>query len=125
MLRRRFADVWHVLAILYIAVLWAIFALDVDGGFGFILRATVLTLVVILAARLLLRGLAVAIRRGFAVPHPFRAQIPYTEARATRYLPVLERLLTAVVLVLPALPLFQLRVLAALNTRPSSIDRRP
>lgn len=103
--RNRFADVWHLLAILYILVIYGIWALDVTGGFAFMLRATALSAVVLLISRLALLGVDRAIRRGFAIPEEVRRDFPFLEARANRYLPWLHRGLRGAILAVSALTL--------------------
>ena len=49
--RRRFADIWHVLLILYLVVSFAVWALEIPGGFEFILRASLLSVVIITTAK--------------------------------------------------------------------------
>ena len=53
---RRIADVWHVVANLYIIVLFGIWALEIRGGFVFVLRATIITLLTVGVARYLGRA---------------------------------------------------------------------
>jgi small conductance mechanosensitive channel len=90
---RRFADVWHVLAILYVIGVFGVWALDVEGGFRFLLRATVATAVILGLARLATVGLRRAVERGFAVREEVKARFPLLEARANRYLPVVHLVL--------------------------------
>ncbi len=106
-LRRRFADIWHVLAILYAIGMYAVWALDIEGGFEFLLRATVVSAVILAAARLAAVLLGRGIERGFAVGDDVKARFPTIEERANRYLPVLHMVLRTVVYVLAALALFQ------------------
>ncbi|HYE51657.1 MAG TPA: mechanosensitive ion channel domain-containing protein [Azospirillaceae bacterium] len=101
--RRRLADVWHVLTILYLVVLYGIWALEVRGGFEFVLWATLTTLVTLVAARLVAVGVDRLIRRGFAIPPELQAQYPGLEQRANRYLPVLHRILKGAVWVVAGL----------------------
>lgn len=89
--RHRIADIWHVLTILYLLVLYGIWALDVKGGFEFVARATVVSLAVLAIARVVVEGIDHLIRRGFAVPPELQRQYPGLEARANRYLPLLQR----------------------------------
>lgn len=49
-LRDRLADVWHVLAALYVLAAYGVWALSIEGGFGYILRGTLLTVVTVLLA---------------------------------------------------------------------------
>lgn len=105
--RRRVADIWHVLTIVYVVVIFGIWALEIQGGFEFVLRGTLVTLVTLVVARLLGRGVDGLIRRGFAVAPDVRQEHPGLEARANRYLPILHRILKAAVWVLAALVVLQ------------------
>ena len=89
-LRRGFAGIWHILLIIYLIAVYGVWALDVPGGFAFVLRATVLSIVVLAAARIVLELAKRAIRRGFALSDEQKARFPLLEARANRYLPVLQ-----------------------------------
>ncbi|SMF53485.1 small conductance mechanosensitive channel [Azospirillum oryzae] len=55
---RRLANVWHAVAILYIVALFGIWALEVEGGLWFVLRATAVSLVAVAIARMIGRGIA-------------------------------------------------------------------
>jgi small conductance mechanosensitive channel len=90
-LRRRLAELWHVLAIVYVLAIYGVWALEVRGGFEFLARATVLTLVVIGAARVVRMALDRLIARGFHLSADLRQAYPGLEARANRYLPGLQR----------------------------------
>jgi len=96
-LRARLAEIWHVLAILYVAAIFAVWALQVAGGFDFILRATLLSLAVLIVARLLAGGGERLLRRFFAIGPDLKSRFPTLEARANRYLPVLVKLLHTVI----------------------------
>ncbi|QJE74419.1 mechanosensitive ion channel [Aerophototrophica crusticola] len=91
--RRRLAEVWHVLAILYIVVIYGIWALDIEGGFEYVLRATLVTLVALVVGRLVSRGVDRLVARGFRVAPDLKSQYPRLEQRANRYLPILNRVL--------------------------------
>jgi len=103
--RNRLADVWHLLAILYILVIYGIWALDVHGGFAFMLRATALSVVVMVITRVALMAVDRGIRRGFAIPDDVRRDFPALEARANRYLPGLHMGLRGAILVISGLTL--------------------
>ncbi|MEE8623200.1 MAG: hypothetical protein V3T27_04860, partial [Alphaproteobacteria bacterium] len=106
-LRQRFADVWHVLAVTYVAAIYGVWVLGIPGGFEFLLSATLLTAVILIAARLAVAGFARAIDRGFRISGEVTAKYPGLEARTNRYLPVLHRTLRAVVYVVAAVFLLQ------------------
>jgi len=88
--RHRLAEVWHILAILYMATIFAVYALKIEGGFIFVFRATALTVAILIAVRLLGRGIRRLTQRGFAIPSDLSDRFPTLEARANRYVPVLN-----------------------------------
>lgn len=90
--RNRLADVWHVLAILYIVAVYAVMALNVRGGFEFLLKATVATIVIAILARIVATVLVRLLDRVFQLSDEVKTQYPSLEARANRYLPVLHRI---------------------------------
>src|SRR5204862_146035 len=88
-LRYRLGETWHVLAIAYIGAIYLAYALRVESGSGFILRATLVSLVVIVGARLLARFIEELSARGFAIAPKLQARFPELEKRANRYTPML------------------------------------
>jgi small conductance mechanosensitive channel len=106
-LRARLADIWHVLALLYIAGIYAVWALHIQGGFNFILRASVLSILVLALARGAAGAGSRLLRRFFAIGADLRQRFPSLEARAGRYLPALDRSLRALVYLAAALLLLQ------------------
>lgn len=107
-LRVRVADIWHILLILYCAVVYAVWTLELRGGFEFILRATILTIVVLA----LVRGCIELVRRGvdkaFALKEEQKRRFPGLEARANRYLPLLVRVLTVLLYAIGAVALLEI-----------------
>jgi small conductance mechanosensitive channel len=87
--RRRLADVWHLLVVTYLVTIYAVWALDLPGGFEFILRATLLSLVILAIAQGTVLVLGRVIRRGFSLTDEQKIRFPGLEARANKYLPVL------------------------------------
>jgi small-conductance mechanosensitive channel len=106
-IRRALAEIWPLLAIFYIVGIYAIYALHIEGGFVYVLRATVLSVVVIIAARLLGRSMRSLSRRGFAVAPQLKAQFPTLEQRANRYIPILTGLAGATLYILAGLTVLQ------------------
>ena len=123
-LRQRLADVWHVLAIVYVVATYGIWALDVPGGFEFLLRGTVLTAVVLGLLRLLLGLVQRAVARGFALSGDLRARYPRLEGRANRYLPVFVRLIRAALYLLAALWLLEIWGVDSFGWLASDFGRR-
>ncbi|HVJ55985.1 MAG TPA: mechanosensitive ion channel domain-containing protein [Aliidongia sp.] len=97
MVRHRIADVWHVLVIVYIVGLFSVYALKIDGGFSFVFRSTLLTVAILIVARLLIRGVDHLARRGFAIGGDLKRRFPTLETRANRYLPMLTMIASIVV----------------------------
>ncbi len=105
-LRRRLAELWHVLAVIYILGVYGVWMLEIEGGFEFLFRATLLTIVIVALARAVQTGLGLLLDRGFRLGGELRQRYPGLEARANRYLPSARRLVhgavdvAAIVLVL-------------------------
>ena len=90
-LRRLAAETWHLLAILLATAAYLVWAFDMEGGLYFLVRAVVTTLVALTCARLIIGGLRIALRRGFGLRDEIRRRFPGLEARADRYVKVLQR----------------------------------
>jgi small-conductance mechanosensitive channel len=99
-MRKSLGEIWHVLVVFYIAGIFAIYALHIDGGFSYVLRATALSLLVILAARLLVRRIS---RHSLAVMPDLRARFPTLGQRANRYSSLLIGLAAVLVYLFAAL----------------------
>ena len=106
-LRQRLADTWHVLAIIYIIGTFGTYVLHVEGGFTFVFRATLLSVVVLVGAGLIVRSVRRLSQRGFAVSADLKHRFPGIETRANRYLPVLTWAASIIVYVFAALALLQ------------------
>ena len=98
-IRRTLGETWHLLAILYIVGAYLIYALHMEGGFTYVLRATLLSLILIVAARLLVGFVQRVSRHGFSIKPELKAQFPTLEQRANRYIPILTGLVSAVIYV--------------------------
>jgi moderate conductance mechanosensitive channel len=88
-LRDRFAETWHVLAVLYIAGIYGVWALSVPGGFIFVARASAVSVLVLLAARGAAGLIKAALGRFVAISPEMKRRFPGLEARADRYFPAL------------------------------------
>jgi small conductance mechanosensitive channel len=88
--RRRFAEVWHLIAAGYIVIIFAIWALDLKGGFDFLLRGTIVSIVVLGVARIGDTIVNRAVERGLAFSHESRDEYPRLREQAGRYLPILR-----------------------------------
>jgi moderate conductance mechanosensitive channel len=122
--RRTFAEISQLLAIFYIAGLYAIYALHIEGGFMYVARATALSVLIIVVARVLARSIHGLSRRGFAIAPQLKAQFPTLEQRANRYLPILTGLATTALYALAALTVLQAWEISAFVWLDSGFARR-
>ncbi|HYZ33782.1 MAG TPA: mechanosensitive ion channel domain-containing protein [Crenalkalicoccus sp.] len=89
-LRDGFAEVWHLLAILWLLALWTVWALAIPNGFHLLFRWTAVTLLVLGLAKALDEG-ARRLLDGALTPSPELARrYPGLPARAARYGPLLK-----------------------------------
>jgi small conductance mechanosensitive channel len=122
-LRRLLADLWHILAILYVASIYSVWALRIEGGFQFVLAATLLTVVILALARLLAAVSDRAIARGFSVSDDVKRLYPTLEERANRYLPILNAVAKFAIYGVAGLALLQVWGLQAIGWVTSDIGR--
>jgi small conductance mechanosensitive channel len=122
--RRSLGEIWHLLAIFYIVGIYLIYALRIEGGFVYVLRATVLSLIVIVAARVVVRFVQGLSRRGFAIKPELKEQFPTLEQRANRYIPILTGLTSGIVYVLAAMAVLQAWNVGAFAWFTSDLGRR-
>lgn len=106
-LRHRLGDIWHVLALLYVAATYMVWAFAVEGGFEIILRGTLLTIVILFAARVLRFGAEQGFGRLFAIGPETRQRFPGLEARANRYLPLLLGVIRTVIYIVALFAILQ------------------
>lgn len=92
MVRGYLAAVWHVLAIAYLVQGYLVWAFAIAGGGSFLLRATLLTLLVMVLARGASSLQHRAIGHLFRVSQELSDRYPMLEVRANRYLSVLRGL---------------------------------
>ena len=122
--RRSLAEIWPVLAIIYISGIYLIYALRIRGGFVYVARATTLSLVVIVAAQVFVRFIRELSRRGFAISPELNAQFPTLEHRANRYIPILTGLIGAAVYLLAAMTVLQAWSVGAFAWLGTDLGRR-
>lgn len=86
-LRGRLAQWWHIAAILYLLGAYGVWAAGVPGGFAFLLRASVLSLVIVIAARLVEAVAGALLTRFLTVRPELEQRLPGLQQRANRYTP--------------------------------------
>jgi len=100
--RRRLADVWHLLAIVYVLIGFGIFTSGAQDGFLFLLRATGVTLAAVVAAIVLTRVVKSGLRALFDIDPDLEKQFPGLRARTNLYRPVLLRAIELAIWVIAA-----------------------
>jgi small conductance mechanosensitive channel len=123
-LRQRVADVWHVFALAYVGAIYMVWSLGIPGGFEFILRASVLTAIVLTVGRLGHAGIARTLTRGFAVSADLTQRFPGLERRTNLYLPLLRRILDGLVWAIVVLLILEIWSIGAFTWLTSPIGRR-
>jgi len=88
--RERLAEVWHLLAAAYLVATFAVWAFDVKGGFDFILHATLISILVIAAARLSILAVEHAVARSRSAASAPDPRFPGLRERADFYLPIVR-----------------------------------
>jgi small-conductance mechanosensitive channel len=115
----RIADIWHILAIGYLGATLFVWMVHIDGGFGYILRVTVLSAGLAISLRYAGIGLRRLIDRGFSVGGDLATRLPGLQARANRYLPLMSGVLHGALYLVALLILAQVwgvDVFAGMNT---------
>jgi len=106
-LRRRVADVWHILASLYVGVAFLIWAFEIEGGFAYVTAGTVGTALVALlgwGARL---GVERGLGRIFKVSDELKSRYPVIAVRANRYLPLARKIANGLIYIAAFLLILQ------------------
>jgi small conductance mechanosensitive channel len=88
-----FAAVWHLLAMLFVAVTFCTWLLDVEGGLTYILRASAATIGAFVVARVLAISTDRVIDHGIGVSRRIGDGSPILQSRLDRYLPGMRSLL--------------------------------
>jgi small conductance mechanosensitive channel len=107
LLRRRIADVWHIVVIVFVAVLFGVWAFSIEGGLQYLLKGAVLSALIIVIARFANGGAVRLARRIFALKPEVVARFPGLEARANRYLPMMERAIMVLISIIVVFGLLQ------------------
>jgi small-conductance mechanosensitive channel len=106
-LRSHLAAIWYIPAVVYLFVLYGIWALGLTNGFATLLRGTLLSLLALGIGLLLLRLLDRIFQRGLSLPEDLRSRFPGLQARSNRYLPALQLAIRILVYISVGLGLLQ------------------
>lgn len=101
-----FGHVWHLLAILYMVVLFLAWVANPREAMGFMLLSTLRSLAVLAVAALLLKQIRRWLAGGLSLPEAVTERLPLLEHRLNRLIPAIQQALRVAVLVAVALGLF-------------------
>ena len=122
-LLQAFAAVWHVLAIGYLAGFFIVAAFGIEGGFAYMIRGTILSLVIIAAAWVVLVCLRWLLDR-LLPPAPDDTELSPLQARISAYRPAASAALGAIVVVLAGIAVLQAWGIGALSWLEQPVGRR-
>jgi small conductance mechanosensitive channel len=106
-LRKRFADFWHIAAILFTLGIYGTWALGIEGGVYFVVRALILTVMVAVLSASLIRFSQRGLDQLFKINDELKKNYPNLEDRANRYLPLLRHTVKAAVYIIAAFSIMQ------------------
>ena len=98
--RRRFADIWNLLASFYILIGFGVFVSGAQDGFLFMLKATAVTVVTVIVALLVQRIANKLLDRLFSVDEELEKRFPGLRKRSNLYRPTLKRAVDIVLFLL-------------------------
>lgn len=117
-LRNRVADIWHVIAMSMVVAIFIVWLLEVEGGFGFLVRGSVISIFALFVAMIASTGIRSGLDRLFSIRDDLRTRFPGLNRRANKYVSVLHWILNvgvwfvAIVVVLEAWRIDALAILA-------------
>jgi small conductance mechanosensitive channel len=121
---RHFTKNWPVILVLYFGAVYIVWALDLRSGFEYLLRDSVLTLVLIAVLRFAEANLKRVRRRGLTIGGPLGARLPVLERRANHYLPVASFLMRTALYLLALLVFLDIWGIASLGLMFSGLGCR-
>ena len=102
-----FGHIWHLLATIYLVALFLAWVANPREALGFMLLATLETLVVIAVGALILHGLRHLVSGGITLPESVTDRLPLLQRRLNALIPAILRVAAVIVLVLIVLALLQ------------------
>ncbi|WP_374444162.1 mechanosensitive ion channel domain-containing protein [Stella sp.] len=118
------AETWHLVALVYVAMLAIVWLLQIPSGFAFVLRASALSVVVIAAGALAQAGTRRLLRRVFAVAPALAREFPNIELRANRYIAIVGIVASTAIALVVVILLLQAWGLRSLDWLSSSFGQR-
>lgn len=123
-LRNKLAKIWHVLAFVYVILLYGVWALRIPGGFLFLFRATVFTVIALFVIRTILAMLDAVFTKGFRIKDDLKVRFPGLEKRTNQYISTLHKVLRVTTYLLGCITILQswgLNTFSWLSSEPGKI----
>tara|TARA_B100001123_G_scaffold260857_1_gene290610 strand:+ start:130 stop:2382 length:2253 start_codon:yes stop_codon:yes gene_type:complete len=98
-IRKHLAEIWHVLALVYIFLVFCVFSSGAQNGFMFLVKSTGITVFLVIAGGLLSLIIRRSIDRVFRIDPELDERFPGLLKRSSLYRPVLRKAVDAVILV--------------------------
>ncbi|TCZ57788.1 mechanosensitive ion channel family protein [Roseicella aquatilis] len=95
--RDRAAEIWHVVVILWLVASWTVWALALENGLQRLLVGTLLTVVIVGAAKALDEGINWALGRLLNPGADLARRLPGLPARAAQYVPLVKSVVGGVI----------------------------
>jgi moderate conductance mechanosensitive channel len=95
--RRRLAEVWHLIAVVYVVIACAVWLLEIKGGFTFIAKATVVSAAALFFAQALAGSVNRALAKSARLSPTLTALAPSLERRLDGYRPWAARIVIALI----------------------------
>ncbi|MSO75286.1 MAG: mechanosensitive ion channel [Alphaproteobacteria bacterium] len=103
---------------------YGVWAFNIPGGFEFVARATLVTIIAMLTAQFLATAIRRVIERSFALGDDVKLRFPTLEAQANRYVPILQALLRYAINFLAVLVVLQAWGIDTFNWLTSPLGQR-
>jgi small-conductance mechanosensitive channel len=103
----RLAALWHVFVIFLVLALWLVWAMEIKHGFTKLLNFSLISLGILVAARLVTILLHLAFDRLFHIDEEMEKRFPGLKDRANRYYPLLRSAISITVAAIGAVALLQ------------------
>jgi len=101
--RNRLAEIWHVAVIVYLVGIYLVWAFNISDGFFYLLRATIITALVIGAVAAGEKWVPRLFNRFSGVDTALMVRYPVVASRANRYIPIFRRIVVYAVRIVAVL----------------------
>ena len=105
-IRSRLGDVWHVLALIYIFLVFCVFGFGAQSGFLFLVKSTSLTILVVFVGVLFSLGSKRVIDRVFKIDAELNKRFPGLLERSSLYRPIIRKIVDGILSVVVILFIF-------------------